>query len=74
MWSLGRIRTTVTLTPAVLGGAPGVTGAPTPVTVTTWALPWPQLLLAAAIVAVALVARHRRRRFRRLLAEVSEGR
>jgi len=73
VWSLGRLRTTVTLTPAVLGGAPGVAGPPTSVTVTTWALPWPQLLLVAALVALALVARYRRRRFRRLLAEAREG-
>jgi hypothetical protein len=72
VWALGRLRTTVTLTPAVLGEAgPAAAPAPTTVTVTTWALPWAQLLLAAAIVALALtlrrVRRLRRRRLERLL-------
>jgi hypothetical protein len=70
VWSLGRVRTTVTVTPRADGE---------PATVAVWALPWPQLLLAVAIVVVLLplrvFVRHRRTRLERMLAAArAEGR
>ncbi|MEN3609870.1 hypothetical protein AAH979_10000 [Plantactinospora sp. ZYX-F-223] len=80
VWALGPLRTSVEVTPAVLGGPP--TGAqlrPASATVTVWTLPWPHLVLAAALGAVALafriVLRRRRRRLAELLARArDEGR
>ncbi|MEU4561201.1 hypothetical protein AB0F72_22690 [Actinoplanes sp. NPDC023936] len=61
VWGLGPIRTTVQLSSAAAASA----------TVTTWVVPWPQLLLlvAAALLGPALRARsrHRRRRLEALL-------
>ncbi|MET8306736.1 hypothetical protein [Micromonospora sp. NPDC005173] len=76
----GRLRTSVDVTPAVPGAGP--TGAEiqsATATVTTWALPWPQLALAAILAALALTirstARRRRRRLVQLLADArDEGR
>ncbi|WP_328472126.1 DUF916 domain-containing protein [Actinoplanes sp. NBC_00393] len=63
VWPLGRLRTTVGLDSA----------APHSLTVTTWAMPWPQLLLAAALIGLSLALRaincHRRRRLESLLAQ-----
>ncbi|WP_232075642.1 DUF916 domain-containing protein [Phytohabitans suffuscus] len=80
IWGLGRLRTTVELTPAPLDGDTG--GAeirPATATVTTWTLPWPQLLLAALLAALLLAARttarRRRGRLTALLAQArAEGR
>lgn len=74
VWPWGPVRTTVVLTPVVLGGDPGGAAArPVSATVTTWALPWPQLILVTVLVALLLmlraVARRRRRRLARLLAD-----
>jgi hypothetical protein len=71
IWGLGRLRTTVELTPAVLDGdASGAEIRPTTATVTVWTLPWPQLLLVAAVVALILLGRTVLRRRRRRLAEM----
>jgi hypothetical protein len=72
VWAAGRLRTTLTLTPSILGTTGTSTvAAPTTVTVTTWALPWAQLVLTAAVVALALALRTavrlRRRRITRML-------
>ncbi|MBW6437012.1 DUF916 domain-containing protein [Actinoplanes hulinensis] len=70
-WPLGRIRTTLTLTPVV----PGAAAEPHTVTVTTWALPWPQVLALAAVAVLILLARMRRARLKRLLEQARlEGR
>jgi energy-converting hydrogenase Eha subunit B len=72
VWSLGRVTTTVTATP-------GAQGEPGTATVTVWALPWPQLLLAlllaAAVILLRTVVRHRHRKLTRLLAQArAQGR
>ncbi|MDQ7904054.1 hypothetical protein RB614_05895 [Phytohabitans sp. ZYX-F-186] len=67
VWALGPLATTVDLTPAALESAEV---RPTSATVTVWTLPWPQLLLAALLAAVALTARTAVRRRRRRLAEL----
>ncbi|MFG2044291.1 hypothetical protein [Dactylosporangium sp. NPDC048998] len=80
VWGLGRVRTTVTLTPAVLGDTgPGLQATPTVVDVTGWIVPWPQLVLAAVLAALVLairtVVRRRRRRLTAMLARArQEGR
>ncbi|MFF5083750.1 hypothetical protein ACFY36_42440 [Actinoplanes sp. NPDC000266] len=50
VWALGRVKTTVTLSNS------------TPVTVTTWVIPWPQLLVLVAAVALILLLRWNSRR------------
>jgi hypothetical protein len=75
VWALGRIRTTLTLTATV----PGVAAEPQVVTVTTWALPWPQLLAAVGsavlLAGLRLTLRARRLRLQRLLEQARlEGR
>ncbi|WP_159104620.1 hypothetical protein [Plantactinospora sp. BB1] len=71
VWALGPLRTSVRLTPAVLGGDPaGAEIRPGSATVTAWALPWPQLALAALLAAVLLTSRTLLRRRRRRLAEL----
>ncbi|WP_433530418.1 WxL protein peptidoglycan domain-containing protein [Micromonospora sp. CA-263727] len=80
VWGLGRLRTTVSVTPAVLGSEP--TDAeirPASATVTTWTIPWAQLalliLLALLVLGVRFVIRQRRRRLAQLLADArAEGR
>ncbi|MEU8821916.1 hypothetical protein [Actinoplanes sp. NPDC048796] len=63
VWALGRVTTTVTLSQGE------------PVTVTTWFVPWPQLLVLAALAALVLLWRWRRRRLQRLLERArQEGR
>ncbi|BCB77710.1 DUF916 domain-containing protein [Phytohabitans flavus] len=75
--TLGRLRTTVDLTPAVVDGGP--TGAeirPASATVTLWTVPWPQLALVAILVALVFAARtiirRRKRRLTDLLAQARE--
>ncbi|WP_238011761.1 hypothetical protein KZZ52_13330 [Dactylosporangium sp. AC04546] len=75
-WPLGRISTTVTVSAAADGAA---VAAPAEVTVTGWALPIPQFLLALAVVLAVFAVRAWRRRRRagleRLLAQArAEGR
>ncbi|MEV6302178.1 DUF916 domain-containing protein [Actinoplanes sp. NPDC051861] len=66
VWGLGRVRTTVSFSPA--DNMPEVS-------VTTWVVPWPQLLLAAALVALLLAWRAvRRRRKRHLEALLAQAR
>ncbi|MBE1489393.1 hypothetical protein [Plantactinospora soyae] len=80
IWALGRLHTTVEVTPAVLGGGPaGVETRPGSAAVTVWALPWPQLalvtILVALVLAVRTVVRRRRQRLAKLLARArDEGR
>ncbi|WP_144122675.1 hypothetical protein [Catellatospora sichuanensis] len=73
VWALGTLRTTVDLTPAVLeGDQAGAELRSASATVTVWTLPWPQLILTAALAALALAVRallrRRRQRLARLLA------
>ncbi|WP_327023640.1 WxL protein peptidoglycan domain-containing protein [Micromonospora sp. NBC_01739] len=77
VWGLGRLKTTVSVTPAVQGGDP--TGAeirPGTATVTTWIVPWPQLalllLLGLLIFAYRFITQRRRRRLAQLLATARE--
>ncbi|WP_431884187.1 WxL protein peptidoglycan domain-containing protein [Micromonospora gifhornensis] len=77
VWGLGRLKTTVSVTPAVQGGDP--TGAeirPGTATVTTWIVPWPQLalllLLGLLVLAYRVIAQRRRRRLAQLLASARE--
>jgi len=71
VWALGRLRTTVDITPAVLDGdTSGAEIRPTSATVTAWTLPWPQLLLAAMLAALLLTLRTVVRRHRRRLADL----
>ncbi|WP_341718072.1 hypothetical protein QQG74_30530 [Micromonospora sp. FIMYZ51] len=77
VWGLGRVRTTVEVTPAVLGGdATGAEIRTASATVTTWALPWAQLilvlLLGALAFAVRTVIRRRRQRLAQLLDKARE--
>ncbi|MEJ3744905.1 hypothetical protein WEI85_16610 [Actinomycetes bacterium KLBMP 9797] len=80
VWALGPVRTSVDLTPAVLDGGPaGAEIRRASTTVTVWTLPWPQLILAAILgalaVAVRTILRRRRQRLARLLAQArDEGR
>ncbi|MGW4679373.1 hypothetical protein ACWEOS_12995 [Micromonospora taraxaci] len=80
VWALGRVRTTVSTSPTVLGDAqPGAELRQASATVTTWAVPWAQLallgLLAALLLGLRAVVRHRRRRLAGLLARArQEGR
>ncbi|NUT47071.1 MAG: hypothetical protein HOV94_07080, partial [Saccharothrix sp.] len=67
VWALGRLRTTVELTPA---GDQDAELRPTTATVTVWALPWPQLVLAALLVGLALAVRSAVRRRRRRLSDL----
>ncbi|MBL6277260.1 DUF916 domain-containing protein [Micromonospora fiedleri] len=77
VWGLGRLKTTVSVTPAVQGGDP--TGAeirPGTATVTTWIVPWPQLalllLIGLLVLAYRVITRRRRRRLAQLLASARE--
>lgn len=77
VWGLGRLKTTVSVTPAVQGGDP--TGAeirPGTATVTTWIVPWPQLalllLLGLLVLAYRVISQRRRRRLAQLLASARE--
>jgi len=71
VWGLGRLKTTVALTPALLDG--DTTGAeirPASATLTAWVVPWPQLILAAVLVALLLTLRKLLRRRRSRLADL----
>ncbi|TDC33130.1 DUF916 domain-containing protein [Micromonospora sp. 15K316] len=80
VWGLGPVRTTVEVIPSVLAGdATGAEVRRGSSTVTLWVLPWPQLAVALFLVALVLayrtIARRRRRRLARLLAQArDEGR
>lgn len=80
VWPWGPLRTTVEVTPAVPDGEPGGAAIePASATVTVWTLPWPQLVFAAVLGAIAFglrtLIRRRRRRLARLLARArNEGR
>jgi hypothetical protein len=80
VWALGRLRTTVDMTPSLVeGDATGARIQPGSATVTVWTLPWPQLVLAAILAALVLTSRtftrRRRQRLARLLASArDEGR
>ncbi len=71
VWALGRLQTTVTLTPEVLAAdQAGVQLRPASATVAGWTLPWPQLLLAAALLALGFTLRALNRRRRHQLARM----
>ncbi|MEV2237185.1 hypothetical protein [Micromonospora sp. NPDC049891] len=80
VWGLGRLTTTVEVTPAVLSGDPaGAQVRPTTTTVTVWAVPWPHLVLTILIGTLVLgwltITRRRRRQLARLLDEArAQGR
>ncbi|MEU0559229.1 hypothetical protein [Dactylosporangium sp. NPDC006015] len=80
VWGLVRVRTTVVLTPSVLGDAgAGTRASPATAEVTAWIVPWPQLFVLVVLVALFFVQRTlrrtRRRRLTRLLDEARrEGR
>ncbi|MEV0566975.1 hypothetical protein [Dactylosporangium sp. NPDC050588] len=66
VWALGRVRTAVTVTGA---------GPPVTVAVSSWLMPWPQLLVVLTLVALVLAWRLLRRRYDRLLERArQEGR
>ncbi|MFB8227687.1 WxL protein peptidoglycan domain-containing protein [Cellulosimicrobium sp. NPDC055967] len=76
VWPLGPVRSTITVTPTVVDDdqvdAPL---DPVTVTVTTWAIPWPQLLLVAIVVVLVVGVRDdRRRRRQRLEAMLAKAR
>ncbi|MEU7654181.1 hypothetical protein AB0C42_15325 [Micromonospora taraxaci] len=77
VWALGRVRTTVSTSPTLLGDAQaGAELRQVSATVTTWAVPWAQLallcLLAALLLGLRAMARHRRRRLAGLLARARQ--
>jgi hypothetical protein len=80
VWALGRLRTSVEVTPAVTGGAAADAAIQRDsATVTVWVLPWPQLVLAVVVGALVFafrdVIRRRRQRLTELLARArDEGR
>ncbi|GIJ20604.1 hypothetical protein [Micromonospora lutea] len=80
VWGLGRLTTTVEVTPAVVSGDPaGAQMRPTTTTVTVWAVPWPHLVITVLIGTVILgwltSTRRRRRHLARLLDQArAEGR
>jgi hypothetical protein len=76
VWPLGPVRSTITVTPTTVDDdqvdAPL---EPVTVTVTTWAVPWPQLLLIAIVVVLIVGVRDdRRRRRQRLEAMLARAR
>lgn len=80
VWPLGRVTTDITVKPAAVGDDTiDEPLGPITVTVTTWAMPWPQLVLVAVVFLVVFgvryLRRHRRRRLDQLLARArAEGR
>jgi len=76
VWPLGPVRTTVTVTPTPVADDQIETPLePVTVTVTTWAVPWPQLLLIAIVVVLIIGIRDdRRRRRQRLEAMLAKAR
>ncbi|WP_069388045.1 WxL protein peptidoglycan domain-containing protein [Cellulosimicrobium cellulans] len=71
VWPLGPVTTTVTVTPTAVGDdqidAPL---EPVTVSVTSWAIPWPQLLLVAIVVVLVIGIRDDRRRRRKRLEDM----
>lgn len=76
VWAIGPVTTTITMTPLVVGEASGAgtqaEADPVTVSVTTWVIPWPQILLAALLgFLVYLLTRERTRRRRALAAQLA---
>ncbi|WP_277212156.1 WxL protein peptidoglycan domain-containing protein [Isoptericola croceus] len=75
VWPVGPVTTTVTVVPEPIGDAAPADLSPVSTTVTAWAVPVPQLLLAALLALVLLAERDRRRRARaRLEAQLARAR
>ncbi|MFJ2520847.1 hypothetical protein ACIOWF_17890 [Cellulosimicrobium cellulans] len=76
VWPLGPVSTTITVTPTPVADDQIDTPLdPVTVTVTTWAVPWPQLLLVAIVVVLIVGVRDdRRRRRQRLEAMLARAR
>ncbi|QJW38513.1 DUF916 domain-containing protein [Cellulosimicrobium protaetiae] len=76
VWPLGPVRSTITVTPTTVDDDQvDASLEPVTVTVTTWAVPWPQLLLVAIGVVLVLGVRDdRRRRRQRLEAMLAKAR
>ncbi|MGW4464990.1 COG1470 family protein [Micromonospora sp. NPDC004704] len=77
VWALGRLRTTVTTTPTLLGDDQADADLrQVSASVTTWALPWAQLalliLFAALLLGLRATAWHHRRRLAGLVARARE--
>ncbi len=71
VWPLGPVTTTITVTPTpVAEDEVDAALEPVTVTVTTWAVPWPQLLLIAIVVVLVVGVRDDRRRRRRRLDDL----
>jgi len=71
VWPLGPVTTTITVTPTPVGDDEvGASLEPVTVTVTTWAVPWPQLLLVAIVVVLVVGVRDDRRRRRKRLDDL----
>ncbi|OLT54347.1 DUF916 domain-containing protein [Cellulosimicrobium sp. CUA-896] len=71
VWPLGPVTTTVTVTPSAVGeDVIDASLEPVTVSVTAWAIPWPQLLLVAIVVVVFLGVRDDRRRRRKRLEDM----
>jgi hypothetical protein len=70
VWGLGRLRTTVQLEPTVAGET--VSRPAATVTVTTWVVPWPQMLPLVAAGLLLVAWRLRRRRLAAMLARARE--
>lgn len=71
VWPLGPVTTTVTVTPTAVGDDQIDTPLePVTVSVTSWAIPWPQLLLVAIVVVLVLGIRDERRRRRQRLEDM----
>ncbi|MBD5787151.1 DUF916 domain-containing protein [Cellulosimicrobium terreum] len=68
VWPLVRSTSTITVTPVVVGEDEVATPLePVTTTVTTWTIPWPQLLIIAIVVMLVLGIRDDRRRRRKKL-------
>ncbi|MFF2269394.1 hypothetical protein ACFVTZ_14105 [Cellulosimicrobium cellulans] len=76
VWPLGPVRSTITVTPTTVDDDQvDASLEPVTVTVTTWAIPWPQLLLVAIVVVLIVGVRDdRRRRRQRLEAMLARAR
>jgi hypothetical protein len=71
VWPLGPVTTTVTVTPTAVGDDQiDASLEPVTVSVTSWAIPWPQLLLVAIVVVLVLGIRDDRRRRRKRLEDM----
>ncbi|GAA1647370.1 hypothetical protein [Actinoplanes couchii] len=70
VWSFGRVRSTVALLPTVPGEP--TPREPSTLTVTTWAMPWPQLLTLLAAALLLYAWRLRRRHLATMLEKARE--